>query len=225
MERHSWLLKLKQTLTANKASVRHAEWRSNGCVCVCATNPFKHPLSALNFLFSSARSCRALMWVRAGMTTTTATIGSSANYLMSIFQLINCNCSAFDSRLAEEGCFVCARRRLPGACMRVFETPQVSLLLLIAIHCSFARHIFFSFFLFGASLLASSPQMSVDSNENRHIVFASHKFNLENEFSAELAESHRTMHLQFTYKIPNVFTLHIIPCGFSPRKSIPNNYL
>lgn len=190
-------LKLKQTQTANIANVRHAEWRAS-CVCVSTTNPFMHPLSALNFLFSSARSCRATAGV--STTTTATTIGSSTNYAMSIFQLINCNCSAFDSRVAEERCFVCARRRLPGACMRVFETPQVSLLLLIAIHCSFARHILFSFFV--APL--SSPlclEWRADSNENRHIVFASHKFNFENEFSAELPQSQR----RCTYNLPTKY--------------------
>lgn len=36
-------------------------------------------------------------------------------WVMNIFQLINCNCSAFDSR-----CFVCACQWLPGAC-NVYE--------------------------------------------------------------------------------------------------------
>lgn len=89
--------------------------RNHSCICC------QHSIS---FFFSFSRcppvSCPVVCALSLVKATTKTTTGSSANYLMSTFQLINCNCSAFDSKLADEReirC-ICARaHRLDAACM------------------------------------------------------------------------------------------------------------
>lgn len=174
-------------------SVRRSKWRSRCAIvrrnhsCLC----FQHSISFF-FIPFSARVCPGLMWVFATATTTR----SSTNYLMSIFQLINCKCSSgFDSDAG--------RRQM------LCRSPQVSFLLLIAIHCSSACHFctifFFSTFNLCTLIITKTGSLSL---------FSTKWIRIMNFPQTRVALIQPEMHSQFTVKLPTVFTHHIISGGF-----------
>lgn len=100
----------------NEMSVRRAEWRS-GCVrmlcaCLCVSLRRNHSCICCQHSIS-------LVFLRSSVSCpdvdTLAETESDTNYLMSIFQLINCNCSAFDA--SAEASWRCLRSS--PACMLV----------------------------------------------------------------------------------------------------------
>lgn len=146
-----------------------------------------HSLSALNFLFFSVSSSSMLSVsvVCSEMDSCRGNVDreqhklSDEHFSINKLQL----CSVFESRLALcvlVGCLVyeCVCLMLFPVGVQRTVPSQVSLLFLIAVYCSSFAVIFFFFF-----------RSMIRYNENQLDVFASHKFNLANEFSAESSES------------------------------------